>query len=277
MTSNFFPQDPRVYVRDELQIRQKRRPQYSMRAFARDLEISPSFLCEFLAGRQGLSRARALWVAEKIKLSNEQSEHFWDLLQSQFGQPQSAKASALVRARDRSKNTKSHMNLAHFHLVADWYSFVLLELLGLGNGPKKLDEISEILNVPVVDLDAAVERLVSLGFLSLEIAEDGSSIYQVQTELTTVGDEVDDRAVQISHQECLRMHANAIDHKSFAERENLTASFSIRQAEWPALRREMVKALVDVIAKFGASANPKDQVITLTMQMMTLLKDIPCD
>lgn len=271
MIANYYPLDPRVYVRDELQIRQKCRPQYSMRAFARDLEISPSFLCEFLAGRQGLSRARAIWIAEKIRLSSEQSDHFWDLIQAHYANPESSRQAALFRVKDRAKTAKSHLNLEHFNVVADWYCFVLLEILGLENAPRSVHEISILLNVPVKDLELAIQRLIALGFLSRENAETGVK-YKVLTESTSVGEEVDDRAIQVSHQQSLRMHAEAIDRKPFAERENLTCSFAASQSEWSVMRKEIQKAILDVISRFGNTSKEKDQVISFTMQMITLLE-----
>jgi uncharacterized protein (TIGR02147 family) len=272
MIPNYYPLDPRVYVREELEIRQKRRPQYSMRAFARDLQISPSFLCEFLAGRQGLSRARALWIAEKIKLSGDQSEHFWDLIQAQFGFPEPVKKAAAVRALDRSRTSGSHLALDRFHLVADWYCFVLLEILGLETAPKSLAEISRLMDVPESDLVDAVQRLKTLGFLAEEAGDSGDVRYKVMTEMTTVGDEVDNRAVQIAHQQTLRAHAEAIERKPFADRENFTSAFALPQADWPAFRRDIQKAILDTVAKYSNSSKGKDQVISLTMQAMTLLE-----
>lgn len=268
MTSQYYPLDPRLYVRDELEMRQKRRPQYSMRAFARDLEISPSFLCEFLAGRQGLSRARAQWIAEKIKLTSEQSEHFWDLIQSRFGYPENVKKAATVRVLDRAKSTVSHLNLERFHLVADWYCFPLLEILGLPVGPKDLNEISRYLDVPVENLQSAAERMERLGLLSRE-----NDTYRVLTAITTVGENVDDRAVQIAHQQTLLKHAQASDEKPLSERDNCTVAFAVQHADWPALRRDLSKAIVDTVAKYAGQGS-KDQVVSLTMQVMTLLPPV---
>lgn len=265
MISDFYPLDPRVYVREELEARRRRRPHYSMRAFARDLQMSPSSLCEFLASRQGLSRGRALWVAEKLNLSGDQTEHFWDLIQSQFGYSERDKKAAKFRALDRARSSKSQLALEHFRMIADWYHLVLLEILTLPT-PPSLMEISALLDVPLVELERAVARLIDLGFL---LEQNGKLV--VLTDVTTVGEEIDNRAVQISHQQMLRVHADAIDRKPFAERENLTVAFSIRQSRWPELRKEIQRAVMGVLSQFANEDEPKDQTVSMTMQMMTLL------
>lgn len=262
--------DVRAYVREELQLRQRRRPQYSLRAFARDLEMSPSSLCEFLANRQGFSRARALWIAKKLALTADQTEHFCDLLQSQFGHSERDKKAAAFRAMDRARSSQSQLALENFRLIADWYHFVLLEILSLNQGPKSLPEISTLIDVSVAELENAVERLVTLGFLRVE-GQGDARIFTVLNEVTTVGEEVSDRAVQISHQQTLRMHADAVDRKSFADRENLTVAFSIRQNQWLEMRKEAKRAVLDVISRFANEPGPKDQTVSFTMQMINLI------
>jgi uncharacterized protein (TIGR02147 family) len=263
-------------VREELRSRQKRRAQYSLRAFARDLEISPSFLCEFLAGRQGLSKARAIWIADKIKLTEEQKEHFLDLIQAHFGINQAQKKAADFRAKHRAKNISSHLRLERFHLIAEWYHFVLLEILTLPGEPRPLEEISAILDVPVEDLEAAISRLKNLDLITTQ-ETNGRVIYQPVEENTTVGEDTPDQAVRLMHQQTLAFHSHAVENKPYSERENVTVTFAICQEQWPELRKAMQKAVFDAVAVFANAPKAKDQVVNLTMQMITLLPPPPTE
>lgn len=274
MIPQFYPSDPRAYVKEELEARQRRRPQYSMRAFARDLEISPSFLCEFLAGRQGLSRARALWIADKIHLNENQREHFWDLIQARFGYPEPVKKAAQLRAQERVRAADTHLSLDRFRLVADWYCFALLEILSLESGSRSLEEASRVLEVPLSELEAAVARMKNLGLISEQVGPEGRR-FAARTEVTTVGEDVPNEAVRVSHRRALLAHADATIRKPFSERENFTGAFSIGQAEWPAFRRDLQKAVGDVVARYGATESRKNQVVSVTLQAMTLLDQEP--
>jgi uncharacterized protein (TIGR02147 family) len=270
MSHELFPNDARVYVRQELELRKQRRPQYSLRAFARDLEMSASFLCEFLAGRQGLSKARSLWIAEKIKLTEEQRAHFWDLIEAKFGQSKDLKNAASVRAAKRSKSESNYLSLDRFRLMADWYHFVLLELVGLHKVSLSLEDMAQILAIPKAQVSEALLRLQSLGLLLVEHG-DGAPIYRAANETTFVGGEVSERAVQLAHQQSLGWHADAVDRKDFSERENMTVSFAVAQSDWTALRKAIQDAMLSEINKFAANTKPKDQVVALTMQMVTLV------
>ena len=55
-------------IKETLARRKAKNPAYSLRAFARFLEMSPSFLSEISSGRKGLSRARERALREKLGL-----------------------------------------------------------------------------------------------------------------------------------------------------------------------------------------------------------------
>ena len=60
----------------ELKNRQRRNARYSLRAFARDLRVSPSFLSEVLAGKYQLSHAKAEDVAERLRFDEPMKSAF---------------------------------------------------------------------------------------------------------------------------------------------------------------------------------------------------------
>src|SRR2546430_13739191 len=66
--------DYRRVLRKELESRCRTSPRYSLRAFARDLKISPSRLSEILSGKQGLSRAAARGIRSAEHTSELQSQ-----------------------------------------------------------------------------------------------------------------------------------------------------------------------------------------------------------
>lgn len=271
MIPNFYPTDHRVYLREELQLRQSRRPQYSMRAFARDLEMSPSFLCEFLAGRQGLSKERVQWIAKKLNFSADQCEHFWNLVEAKFGRTAEVKKAADFRVLQKTKNELNHLSLERFHLIADWYHFPLLEIIGLQNEDYTHKELAEILAIPEASVTEALSRMKAIGLMTEEVSEFGTVKYSIKSEYTMVGDEGESRAIQIAHHQLLNVQAKFVETKPLDERENMAVTFRLTQDEWENLRNDLRTAMMGVISKYADSQAGKDQVACLTMQMVTLL------
>ena len=96
-----FADDPIVYLSAELQSRRARRANYSLRAFARDLHLSPSTVSEILSGKVGLSPMKSRLVAKLLKLPSPHDEHFCDLISAKHARSDIERRSAQKRATNR--------------------------------------------------------------------------------------------------------------------------------------------------------------------------------
>ena len=93
--------DYKIYLTREFEFRRRRNSGYSLRAFARDLEIQPSKLSEILSQRVGMSTATAEKIAANLKLLDDESRHFISLVERDHGRSQSLRLNA-------QKNLESH-------------------------------------------------------------------------------------------------------------------------------------------------------------------------
>jgi len=89
--------DYRLVLKAELERRRSRNASYSLRAFARDLELSPSRLSRVLNGKEALSRPRAERIGGKLGFQKDQIELFCDLVDVEHASTESEQA--LARAR----------------------------------------------------------------------------------------------------------------------------------------------------------------------------------
>lgn len=69
----------RVILQQTLFTKQQKNKRYSLRAFARDLKISPSFLSEVLNGKYGISKQLAGQIADRLGFNSEENQHFCSL------------------------------------------------------------------------------------------------------------------------------------------------------------------------------------------------------
>jgi plasmid maintenance system antidote protein VapI len=69
----------RVILQQTLFTKQQKNKRYSLRAFARDLKISPSFLSEVLNGKYGISKQLAAQIADRLGFNSEEVQHFCSL------------------------------------------------------------------------------------------------------------------------------------------------------------------------------------------------------
>jgi uncharacterized protein (TIGR02147 family) len=131
LSIDFYPQDSRHYLKFEFEARKKRRPHYSLRAFARDLELSPSALSEYLSGKLSFSEERVLQVSKKIQLKPIQTEHWIDLIKMESASSQADREVAAVKVKARATQEKGSIALDLFQVISDWYHYALLELIDI--------------------------------------------------------------------------------------------------------------------------------------------------
>ncbi len=156
-------QDYREILHCELARRIKQNPRYSQGAFARDLSLTPSRLSEILHGKQGVSTQVAQQIAKLMRFSEEETQYFLDLVESQHGRSRLLREAARLRLqRFRRSPLAELIGDDTFHLIADWYNVAVLELLRLDDARQDALWIARRLRIPQEQAADALERLERL-------------------------------------------------------------------------------------------------------------------
>lgn len=137
-------------LKQELDKRCRNNSGYSLRAFSRDLEIDPSKLSKILAGKIN-PRER---TQEKLLLSIGLTPK---------------KIAKIIDNKDISPARKKFEKLQaeQFEVIAEWYHFAILELTRLSFFKPSARWISSQLEVPLVQIEHGIKRLLDLGYLQI--------------------------------------------------------------------------------------------------------------
>lgn len=161
--------DYRTFLRDVFDGRCQVNPRYSLRAFARDLDIRPSHLSEILRTKKGLSLDNANQLAEKIGLGEIEKEYFCDLVLSQDARSAMQRELANERLQKRfAKEKYEQLQTEVFRVVSDWYHYAIIELCRLDEPIGDTKTLSKRLKISELQANHAVERLIRLGFIKYE-------------------------------------------------------------------------------------------------------------
>ena len=128
--------DYRSYLREQLLMRMKKNPEFSLRAFSRLLGISPSFLSRVLSGQRALTPEQAHPISKALKLSSRESQYLELLTLIERTSDQQAKASLLERRRIAqtqagAATVSTDLSIDAFRVVSEWYHVALLEMTEL--------------------------------------------------------------------------------------------------------------------------------------------------
>lgn len=156
--------DYRDYILREFERRQKKNPSYSLRAFARDLEIPCSRLSEILNRKRGLSQRRAPSLADKLYLSPSEKEYFIDLALCEHARSGLVKNMAIKRINARKMVTNQYDENV-FSVISDWYHHVVMEYLQLPNSDQSIEAISKQFGIQPGEIERALERLEKVNLI----------------------------------------------------------------------------------------------------------------
>lgn len=265
MMRDLIFRDAKECVKFEYELRKARRPAYSLRAFARDLEVSPSSLTDFLKGRVGMSKERIDDIADRLNWSLSKKDHFYDLVVSQHSGDQGEKIAAQTRVKARLKEGAGDRSLDAFRTMSEWHHLVILEICEM-NDHVTPAAVAKDLGIPQVKVVQAFKRLFRLNLLN-ETAN-GPKPTEVNNHF---GDDVPSQAVVEFHLEMLDLAEKALRTKEMNERESQSMFFSVRKKDIPEMNSEIRRALFSIVNKY-AQKKDRDSVQALTLQSFSIFE-----
>ena len=238
-------------LKEEFSLRQKRNPTYSLRAFARDLDIGLGSMSEVLNGKRDLSKINFERALSKMLLSEEQKE-------------------ILRAALHNVKNSepKPEHNLLDentFRLIADWQYLAILNLAKLSKNRASPKWVSSRLGLDLEATKEALKRLKNLGLLDIE----GGKLVRTARPLTTTND-IPSMAIKNHHLGNLRLAERAL----FDEEVDRRDFGSITVPTNPEKLKKAKEILLKTRIKIGELLDQGEtsEVYTLSFQLFPLTR-----
>lgn len=143
----------RQRLQRELARRCEASPQYSLRAFARDLDVDHSSLSQLLRGRRRLSERVVLDFGRRLG---------WDAAELE-----AVVGSLPLQEAGGDERELRRLTSDTLEAIADWPHYALLELTHLEQFRPDVGWIARVLDLEVDEVQAIVARLVRLGLLHM--------------------------------------------------------------------------------------------------------------
>lgn len=270
MIEGYYPTESTEYLKLELDFRKRKNPLYSIRAFARDLNLSPSHLSEVLSGKAILSAKKVDELGKRLRLTEEQMEHWNDLL-CLNSKEESRRKVAQVKLSKRKKNSQSNLSLEAFTTVSDWYHFPILTFFGVNEAYSE-KELAKVLGIEKDVVQKAIKRLIKVDLL--EKTENG---HRPKAKSTFTGDSVPSEAICESHRQVLEKIKESLETVPYDNRENQSLFFTVQKNRVPDLQRELKKLIFDTLTRYscetpapGTSSEEQVSIQTLSWHMFPL-------
>ena len=146
----------RLWLQRQFTERCKRNARYSLRAFAKSLELDPSSVSQILSGKRPISKNTIQAICEKLLTT-----------------PKDLKAFGLMQSATGADESYFQVGVDTFSAISEWYHYAILELTFVSGFKADPKWISRKLSITTEEAKTAVERLKRLGLL---LEENGSLI-----------------------------------------------------------------------------------------------------
>ncbi|MCM2322404.1 MAG: TIGR02147 family protein [Oligoflexia bacterium] len=250
-------QDFRLYLQSELSRRAKENSSYSLRAFAKLLEVDPSALAKLLKGDRPLGPRLISRFGKSLGLAPDEIREFLD-----------AREHARSRAPSRGASVPEYqqITLDTFRIISDWHHYAILELIRVDSFRPDSRWISSALGIPVNEVNFAVERMVRSGLL--EITAEGKWLDLSEVSTNLVKPYFTD--AQRKHQKQLLEKAiYALEHVPVARRDQTSITMAI-DSERLGEAKERIKQFRRELAQFLSRGEKRDQVYQLAISLYPL-------
>ena len=199
-------------LQKEFERRVQVNPRYSLRAYAKALNISSGALSEFLRGQRPVTLKMAVKVAKVLGLSSPESSKLFLALETQKRQ---ALAPDLPQSESESRTlAQTQLSDDTFRIIADWYHFAILNLMDCEGFVWNSSYIAKRLAISQSQARLAMELLLRVGLVH---REDGRVVPAKEYVLSPSG--VSSSAIRSYHRQILTKAIEALELQNVEQRE----------------------------------------------------------
>lgn len=241
-------------LRDVLARKMSKNSSFSLRAFARDLGVSHTYLSLVLNGKKSLSMKKVIQFTQLLQLDARESDLFMKAgaLESQGRIAQKVKTGPVLSKKKAKQEELKYFELEvdRFRMLSDWYHIPIMELTYTKDFQNDAAWIARRLSISPEQARNAIARLKRLGLLE----ECGGKLSKTNAQLAIVPKGFE-KAVRDYHRQMIQKASDAIESgnaEDYAARDITGSTISIDPAKIPeakrkiaAFRRSLLKFLSD--------------------------------
>jgi uncharacterized protein (TIGR02147 family) len=249
-------------LREQLHIFQQKNPSYSLRAFAKKLNLSPSALSEILNGKRKVSKKMAIMIYERLGANPLDMNE----LNSSFDK-KSKKESELELLESDGSEKLNFLELSadQFNIIEKWHHFALLSLIETKDFKANVEWMAKRINITVTEVKLALDRLERLGLVKCN--EKKTKISLTGGPLIT-SDDISNQAVKRSHYEDLKFAEGVLDNVNVVDRDFTAVTIAVDSKKIPKAKK-MIREFQDRLSQFLESGE-KDEVYKMTFYLYPL-------
>jgi uncharacterized protein (TIGR02147 family) len=260
--NQLVPADLRKHLQHELMRRCEDNARYSLRAFAKSLDIHHSTLSTILSGKRPLTGRATLELSKKLGLSPIDAKRYVD---------QAKKRKISLPLASQTIAEYSALSLDVFSAISEWYHDAILELTHLTHFQGDAKWIAKTLGLSVSEVNIASERLQNLKLLRIHPNGRWEDISRFNTNLPS--NEFTSLAHRKYQKKILELSQNSIENIPREKRDHTSTTIAIDPADLPQVKEIIREFRLKLAAYLEQPDREPKAVYQLAVSFFPLTQD----
>lgn len=256
----------RQYLKDELARRCEKNPSYSLRAFAKALDVDAGTLSKILSGQQTLSFKMAQRFIPKLELDPAEETQFYQSLSDDRG-TRSLKYANSHKALGEREYKGDGLNIDYYRVIADWYHLALLELTIVPGFKPTARYVSHELGISLMEAKLALERLVSLGLL----VEKNGRYSKSKQKLSTTDRHLTTPALRKNQRQFLEKAIHSLENDPIEQRSHTNMIMAVNTSKIETAKK-MIREFQMALCNYLESG-PRDRVFNMSVALFPVQRN----
>ena len=250
-----FETSSKHWLENLLEEKTKKNSQFSLRAFARLVEVSPAVLSRVLSGKRKLTFNLAVRIADALVLGPVEREVLYSFY--------------LTNTEDQSSievKKEKEVRTDCFNAMKEWYHYGITQLLYVKNFNKDPKWIAKMLSISELEAILAIDRLIRLEILD---RDENGKLYRTSKHLSTTTDIASSGILHFQKQ-ILEKSIESLETHDLKERDITSITIAINEDRIEEAKKEIKKFRMKM-SEF-LSAGEKTRVYNLGIHLIPLSK-----
>ena len=231
----------------------KKNPQFSLRAFARLVDVSPAVLSRILSGKRRLTFNLATRIADALHLGPIERETLY---------------SFFIGGKEESDEDRHEKELSIdvFNAMKEWYHYGITQLLYIDSFNEDPKWIAKMLSITEIEAKMAIDRLLRLEILD---RDENGRLFRTATHLSTSTD-IASAGIRHFQKQILEKSIVSLESDDIMERDITSITIAINEDRIPEAKKEIMR-FRKKMAEFLAEGD-KTRVYNLGIHLIPLSK-----
>lgn len=245
-TTTIQAKDFRARLQQELINRCRKNPSYSLRSFAKALQIQSSALTEMLNGKRTITKKSIEKLGFIMGLSLEEMNFYLSQGKKSPQEVENSESQAHYR----------QLNLDQYSLISDWYHYAIIELIKVESFRPDNTWIAKALGLTKSQVNIAVERLLRLGLI--EQTESGDLKDTSSGFSTNIASNLTSTGSKQLQKQILEQSIEALMNVPLEERNHTSMTMAIDPKHLPEAIKRLTKFRRELCEYLESQGNPTE-------------------